>query len=53
MPNDLKYQITGTPLPVVTIQLMPGQALFSEAGGMSWMSSNIAMNTNTDRKSVV
>jgi len=47
MPNDLKYQITGTTLPVVTIQLEPGQTIYSEAGGMSWMSSNIEMNTNT------
>ena len=44
---SLKYQISGTTLPVVTIELSPGQKIYSESGGMSWMSANVEMDTNT------
>ncbi len=47
MESDLTYQISSGMLPILTIQLQPGQAIYSEAGGMSWMSSNIDMSTNT------
>lgn len=43
----LKYKIDGTTLPVVTIQLEPGTKVYSESGGMSWMSGNVEMDTNT------
>ncbi len=43
----LKYKIDGTTLPVVTIQLEPGVKIYSESGGMSWMSGNVEMDTNT------
>jgi uncharacterized protein (TIGR00266 family) len=43
----LKYKIDGTTLPVVTIQLEPGVKIYSESGGMSWMSGNVDMDTNT------
>jgi uncharacterized protein (TIGR00266 family) len=43
----LKYKIDGTLLPVVTIQLEPGMRVYSESGGMSWMSGNVEMATNT------
>ncbi len=43
----LKYKIDGTTLPVVTIQLEPGVRVYSESGGMSWMSGNVEMDTNT------
>ena len=45
--TGLKYQIDGTTLPVVTIDLQPGQTVYSESGGMSWMSSNIQMETTS------
>lgn len=43
----LQYKIDGTTLPVVTIQLEPGVRVYSESGGMSWMSGNVEMDTNT------
>jgi conserved hypothetical protein TIGR00266 len=44
---SLKYKIDGTTLQVVTIQLEPGVKIYSESGGMSWMSGNVDMDTNT------
>ena len=43
----ISYRIDGTTLQVVTIELQPGEVIYSESGGMSWMSGNIEMNTNT------
>ena len=43
----LKYKIDGTTLQVVTVQLEPGVKVYSESGGMSWMSGNVEMDTNT------
>ncbi len=43
----VKYRIDGTTLPVVTIELQPGQRVYSESGGMSWMSGNVEMKTTT------
>ena len=40
-------QIHGTVLPVLEITLNPGEKLVSEAGEMSWMSSEIEMVTTT------
>ncbi len=47
MASDLQYEISGTTLPVVTIQLEPGQKVYSESGGMSWMSGNVEMETHS------
>jgi len=47
MASDLQYTISGTTLQVVTIQLEPGQRVYSESGGMSWMSGNIEMETHS------
>jgi uncharacterized protein (AIM24 family) len=43
----LQYRIEGTTLPVVTITLNPGEKIYSSAGGMSWMTQQIQMDTNT------
>ena len=45
--SGLRYQIIGTVLQAAVIELDPGQMIFSESGGMSWMSGNVQMNTNT------
>lgn len=45
--TGVSYQIVGTTLQAAILQLEPGQTIFSESGGMSWMSGNIAMNTHT------
>ena len=42
----MQYQIKGTPLPVVECSLQPGESMVCEAGSMSWMSSNMKMETN-------
>lgn len=46
--SGLEYQIVGTTLQAVVIQLGEGQQIFSERGGMSWMSANIDMQTNAE-----
>jgi len=43
----LEYKITDTVLPVVTINLKPGEIVYSESGGMSWMSANVEMKTHS------
>jgi len=45
--SGVDYQIVGTTLQAVIIQIDPGQMLYSETGGMAWMSGNVVMNTNT------
>ena len=46
--GGLTYQIIGTTLQAVVIQLPQNQQIFSERGGMSWMSANIQMQTNME-----
>jgi uncharacterized protein (TIGR00266 family) len=43
----LQYRIEGTTLPVLTITLNPGDKIYSSSGGMSWMTQQIQMDTNT------
>jgi uncharacterized protein (TIGR00266 family) len=43
----ISYRIDGTTLPVVTIELEPGEIIYSESGGMSWMSGNVEMKTHS------
>ncbi len=43
--SGLQYQLIGTTLQAVTIQLQPGQTVVSESGGMAWMSANVQMET--------
>lgn len=43
----ISYRIDGTTLQVVTIQMQPGEVVYSESGGMSWMSGNVEMKTHT------
>jgi uncharacterized protein (TIGR00266 family) len=40
------FQIVGTVMQALMIQLNPGQALFSETGSLSWMTDSIKMDTN-------
>ena len=42
----MKYEITGDQLPVVVCHLQPGEAMITERGAMSWMSSNMRMETH-------
>jgi uncharacterized protein (TIGR00266 family) len=45
--SGIDYQIVGTTLQAVILQLEPGQTIYSESGGMSWMSGNVTYNTTT------
>ena len=46
--NGLRYRIFGTTLQAVVVELPEGQSIFSERGGMSWMSGNVRMQTNME-----
>ena len=41
----MKYEIKGTPMPVVECTLQSGEKMVCEGGAMSWMSANMEMQT--------
>ncbi len=41
----MKYEVKGTPLPVVICYLESGEQMITEKGAMSWMSPNMEMKT--------
>jgi uncharacterized protein (TIGR00266 family) len=43
----ISYRLDGTTLQVVTIELEPGEVIYSESGGMSWMTGNVEMKTHS------
>lgn len=43
----MKYEIKGGQLPVVICTLDKGETMFTESGGMAWMSSEMVYDTNT------
>lgn len=42
----MKYNIFGGNLPAVTITLNAGESIYTQSGGMTWMTDNISMETN-------
>ena len=44
----MRYEIEGGSLPVLVIQLSPGEALISESGGRSWLRGDITTETKAD-----
>ncbi|MEG1869374.1 MAG: TIGR00266 family protein [Oscillospiraceae bacterium] len=44
----MQYTIEGTPLPVVICTLENGEVMITERGSMSWMSSNMKMETTSN-----
>lgn len=43
----MQYQIIGSTMPAVQIQFdAPGEAMYTQAGGMAWMSDGITMESN-------
>lgn len=44
----MQYKIIGEPLPVVICDVQPGETLITERGSMSWMSSNMKMETTSN-----
>lgn len=45
-PAGLRYEIFGGNLPAVSIKLDTGQSIYTQSGGMLWMSGGINMETN-------
>jgi len=43
----MEYKIRGSIMQVVDVELNAGESVYTESGGMSWMSPNIDMSTNT------
>jgi uncharacterized protein (TIGR00266 family) len=43
--TGMEYRIIGTTMQAVILELDPGETVFSESGGLAWMSGNIQMNT--------
>lgn len=43
----MKYEIHGTTLQTLDIYLNQGESVFTESGGMAWMTGDIRMETNT------
>lgn len=41
----MNYEIKGAPLPVVELQMEPGEQVMCESGAMSWMTPNMKMET--------
>lgn len=44
----MQTKVTGDFLPVLTCKLGKGEQLFTESGGMAWMTQGIKMETNTN-----
>lgn len=42
----MKYEITGTTVPAVELELSVNESVFSQTGGLAWMSEGINMETN-------
>lgn len=42
----MKYEIKGSDLPMLEMQLERGEAVYTESGGMAWMSEGIDMETS-------
>ena len=43
----MEYKIEGTVLQLLEVQLLQGESVYTETGGMSWMSDGVGMKTNT------
>ncbi len=45
--SGLQHRILGTTMPVLEINLQPGQGVISKGGELSWMNANVQMTTAT------
>ena len=45
--SGVAHRVLGTTMPVLEVQLQPGQSVISQGGELSWMSPTIAMSTQT------
>lgn len=44
----MKYNIIGDMMPVIEVTLGTGEGMYTQSGGMAWMSEGIEMNTSTN-----
>lgn len=44
--TGMEYKVIGTTLQAVILELDPGETIYSESGGMAWMTANIEMQTS-------
>src|SRR4029079_2083858 len=44
--TGMEYQLIGTTMQAWIMELDPGETVYSESGGMAWMSGNINMQTS-------
>lgn len=42
----MQYEIFGNTLPGVTLTFQPGESIYTQSGGMTWMTDGIKMETN-------
>lgn len=42
----MKYEIIGSTMPAVEVTMLAGESMYTQSGGMAWMSEGIAMDTN-------
>ena len=43
----MRYEITGTTVPCVEVSLVRGESMFTQAGGMCWMTEGLEMQSST------
>ena len=43
----MRYEVTGTTMQTVSIDLMQGVSLYSQTASMAWMTPSIRMDTHT------
>ena len=45
----MQYKLIGNTMPAVEVLFdQPGESMYTQSGGMAWMSGGIAMDTNTN-----
>ena len=42
----MDYRILGETLPAVEVRLQTGEAMYTQSGGMAWMSDGLALDSN-------
>ena len=42
----MQYRIFGDMMPAVTIRLSRGESVYTQSGGMSWMTEGVQMESN-------
>ena len=43
----MQYRVFGNPFPAVSLRMNRGESIYTQSGGMSWMTDSISMETNT------